>query len=173
MCTYIHIHTYSRIDTSVDKKLYFVLVCVCTYHMILYIHMHIHMHTYAYICIHMHTYAYICIHMHTYAYICTKQIQVAFWSEHVEVWPYTPVQHRVPGHFNYGFQHQAFSNRGARPEWSVALGPAHPKEYPEERAKNQNPWATSKGSSPIVLGFDVNFTGHAGSVLQRKKGCLY
>jgi hypothetical protein len=80
---------------------------------------------------------------------------VAFWSEHVEVWPYTPVQHRVPGHFNYGFQHQEFSNRGARPEWSAALGPAHPKEYPEERAKNQNPWATSKGSSPILLGFEL------------------
>ena len=121
VCPYIHIHTYSRIDTSVDKKLYFVLVCVCIYISYDIIH----------ICIHMHTYAYICIHMHTYAYICTKQIQVAFWSEHVEVRPYTPVQHRVPGHFNYGFQHQEFSNRGARPEWSGALGPAHPKEYPE------------------------------------------
>ena len=47
------------------------LYCVCTYHM----------NSYDII--------QICSDVHTYAHICTKQILVAFWSEHVEVRPYT------------------------------------------------------------------------------------
>ena len=47
---------------------------------------------------------------------------------------------------------QAFSNRGAPPEWSVVLGPAHPKECP---AREKDPPQIPPGARHVY------FTGRA------------